>query len=132
MKFVPRRYKQATTVRGNIPVDLIVPLDELEAKGCQDIWLSQAKVHLIMIDGEPVNCYLIEREMLRSGAASENVTNSTKPMKIGGLDGICVQKELVNINPSNRFKTDRPLGLPVPNLEFAETLQNCLVEFITN
>lgn len=131
MKFVPRRYDQAYELTGKgrestlTNVDLIVPIEEIQAKGCLQSWLQDARPAMIMIDGEECECLLVTRTLFRTGCASENVPVRPKTMRAKGMDRLLIWSEYLQMHPE---EMDKPfMGLPVPDLGYAkEKIEACL------
>ena len=131
MKFIPRRYDQAFELTGEgrdstlTNVDLIVPIDELEAKGCLQSWLKDAREAMIMIDGQETPCLITTRTLFRTGCSSENVPVREKTMRAKGMDRLLIWSEYLQMHPE---EMDKPyMGLPVPDLGYAkEKIEACL------
>lgn len=131
MKFVPRRYDQAyyTTGHGRDTeihnIDLIIPIEELEGKGCLRSWLKDSKRISAMIGDQEAEVILVERSLFRTGCGSENVAVRNKTMKVRGMDRLCVWSEYLQMHPEELSKPF--MGLPVPDLTYAKAkIEACI------
>lgn len=131
MKFVPRRYEQAyyMTDKGRDTeihnIDLVVPIEEIEAKGCLRSWLKDATRIPIIIGDQEAEALVVQRTLFRTGCASENIAVRNKTMKVRGMDRLCVWSEYLQMHPEEMEKPF--MGLPVPDLSYAkEKIKACL------
>lgn len=131
MKFVPRRYNQAyyTTGKGRDTeihnIDLVVPIEEIEAKGCLRSWLKDATRIPIIIGDQEAEALVVQRTLFRTGCASENIAVRGKTMKVRGMDRLCVWSEYLQMHPEEMEKPF--MGLPIPDLSYAkEKIKACL------
>jgi hypothetical protein len=143
MKFVPRRYEQAYVVNEEMVgiiedgkaqvgydtsftnIDLVVPIEEIEAKGCLRSWLKDAVKATAMIGDREAEVLLVTRTMFRTGCSSENIPVRDKVMRVKGMDRLCVWSEYLQMVPE---EMDKPyMGLPIPDLSYAkEKIEACL------
>lgn len=118
MKFVPRRAEQAYLPDGT-PIDLIVPVDEVEAKACLQTWLEGAEfVQEITMGDQVFEGWVADRLLFRTGTASENIPVTKRVMRLKGADRLLVHSELLELHPEMEDKEFT--GLPFPDLSYAQ------------
>lgn len=127
-KVVPRECPQYqyfdvdTMTRKN--VDLIMPIQELIAKDALHAWIKNSKrVQLITetddTTGEPITVWLVERQMFRTGAASENIPARWRRAGYKGIDQFPIANQVSKIKELDPIEVD---------LTFPIALQNALRE----
>lgn len=126
-KFMPRRYDQAVVTpkygeTGEVvdlgkPIDLLIPADELIAKGCLQHFLGKAEEREIEVDGKFFTALVCEHQFFRTQTASEAIPARKRKASYDGMDMFPIYRKLYELSKVNFVN---------PNLGFAICLQNSL------
>lgn len=100
-KFMPRWSEKAIVMLKNgemEEVDLIIPITEIQAKGCLDVILEESKdATLYPSNGQVVKCIYAELTFFRTGAASENVPPRWRTCSFKGMDSYPIYNQVSKI-----------------------------------
>jgi len=96
-KFIPRRIGQVTEAIPEFslgarlgyetPIDLLIPFQELLAKGCLHTFCKEATETEILVHGHKVKALVLDWEFGRSGIPSENTVQGLGTDILRGMDG---------------------------------------------
>lgn len=115
-KFVPGATSQATI--GSIPVDLILPIQELLSKDTAHHLLRDAKEAVMHWNGKTITVLLIQMRLFRTASPSENLESRKTYVRCRGVEGHGI-----------RAATRRGGAKPIPIVQdpsYAIAVQQCI------
>ena len=90
MKFQPRAFEHKVLDKNGGNIDLLIPMEEVIAKGAHKVYLKNTTQETITINGTKIKALVGTFTFCRTGSQSENTPVRHRPTTYKGLDGVAI------------------------------------------